>query len=106
MHDKPNLLSRMRNREHPDLMKIQDQDHPPQRRLLSRISQQNQTLSLLDRMTSPVSQQELPLTQVQESIKKFSSTVTPLSKRIEREKSPNQQYMLTSNRNLVKPLGM
>jgi hypothetical protein len=63
------------------------------------MSQQTPTPSLLARMSSqnPHRLQGLPLSQIQESTKTFSSNVIPLSKNTERENSLKRPYTLISN---------
>jgi hypothetical protein len=95
MHDRPSLLSRIKNQE--------PQDQPQDLTLLSRLSQNHPAPSLLSRMNSQVHLQELPLHQNLKSIKTYSSSATPSSKDIERGRSRKRLRTLRSSRSSHTP---
>src|ERR1700678_816138 len=103
MQDQPSLLSRMKD----PYLELQDQEILNlQDHYLRDTTLNLQTPSLLMRMSDPQTLQGLPLSQTQNSIKMYSSDVTPLSNDIERGRSRKRQFMSRSNQSSPKRLEM
>ena len=93
MHVKPSLLSRITDQSPHHLPREMSQENMPP---------VHQQPNLLTRMSSPDSLQGLSLSQIQGSIKTFSSTATPSLKDIERGRSPKRPSTLRSSLSLPK----
>src|ERR1700678_2696512 len=103
MQDQPSLLSRMKD----PYQELQGQEILNLRdHYLQDMTFNLQTPSLLMRMSDPRTLQGLLLSQTQNSIKMYSSDVTPLSNDIERGRSRKRQFMSRSNQSSPKRLEM